>query len=73
MPYHDHEPILIRHQVGLIVYCAFMTVTFRRHGGVHAWDLTLPESYNAIYVSGRGQPRSMLTSHCLASGSMRHP
>ena len=29
-----------------------MTVTFSRHGGVHEWNLTLTESYEAIYVSG---------------------
>ena len=46
------EPYLIPHQIGFIVYCTLMTVTFDRHGGVHAWDLTLPESYEAIYVSG---------------------
>lgn len=28
-----------------------MTVTFRSHGGVHGWDLTLPELYDAICVS----------------------
>ena len=28
-----------------------MTVTFKRHGGVHQWDLTLPEVWEAIYVS----------------------
>ena len=39
------------HQIGLVIFCTLMTVTFKRHGGVHEWDLTLPESYNAIYVS----------------------
>ena len=44
--------ILIVHQIGLVVFCILMTVTFKKHGGIHEWDLTLPESYDAIYVSG---------------------
>ena len=29
-----------------------MIVTFKRHGGIHEWDLTLLETYEDIYVSG---------------------
>lgn len=28
-----------------------MTVTFKRHGGVHEWNLTEPQVWEAIYVS----------------------
>ena len=48
--FQNVEPTLIWNQIGLIIYCTLMTVTFKRDGGVHEWDLTLPESYGAIYV-----------------------
>ena len=51
-----------------------MTVTFRRHGGIQEWDLTLKESYEAIYVSA-GSPvlARAPANRSLASGSMPHP
>ena len=61
------------HQIGLVVFCTLMTVTFKRHGGIHEWDLTLPESYNAIYVSGSDLIRLLAYRSYLSSGSMLHP
>lgn len=34
-----------------ITYCALMTTVMDRHGGMHQWDLTLPQVHEAIYVS----------------------
>lgn len=35
--------------MGLVIYCALMTATHKRHGGVHGWDLTKPQANEAIY------------------------
>ena len=63
--------VLIRYQIGLVIYCTLMTVTFKRHGGIHEWDLTLPESYNAIYVSDSDPFRLLAYELYLSSGSMQ--
>ena len=55
--------VLTVYQIGLVVFCTLMSITFKRHGGVHGWDLTLPESYEAIYVSGSDLLR--LLAYCL--------
>ena len=36
-----------------ITFCALMTTVMNRHGGVHEWDLTVPQVHEAIYVSVR--------------------
>ena len=39
------------HKIGLVVLIAITATTIHKHGGVHEWDLTLPEVHQAIYVS----------------------
>ena len=56
------------------MYCALMTVTFKHHGGVHEWDLTLPEVWDAIYVSRfHTQSTSLMPNKFLISGSTQLP
>ena len=40
-----------------------MTTIMHKHGGIHEWDLTLPEVHEAIYASLKhpGELRSLLT------------
>ena len=42
---------LVFHKIGLVVLIAITATTIHKHGGVHEWDLTLPEVHQAIYVS----------------------
>ena len=43
--------ILTFSKMGLIVYCGLMTAIMVKHGGVHIWDLTIPEVRTIVYVS----------------------
>ena len=54
---------------GLVTFCALMVTIMHKHGGIHEWDLTLPEVHEAIYASLRipGKLRRPLTD--LQSGS----
>lgn len=41
-----------------------MTATMHKHGGIHEWDISLPEAREAIYVNG--------FSPCRANSLLRH-
>lgn len=42
--------ILTCDQAGLATYCALMTATDVKHGGLHEWDSTAAQVHQALYV-----------------------
>lgn len=42
--------LLTRDKAGLVTYCALMTATDVKHGGVHEWDSTAAQVHQALYV-----------------------
>ncbi len=42
--------LLIYNKAGLVTYCALMTATDVKHGGVHEWDSTAAQVHQALYV-----------------------
>lgn len=35
--------------VGFVIYCSLMTTVMSRHGGIHAWNLTVPQMRQVLY------------------------
>lgn len=42
--------LLIYDKAGLVTYCALMTATYFKHGGVHEWNLDAAQVHQALYV-----------------------
>jgi len=53
--------LLTRDKAGLVAYCALMTATDVKHGGVHEWDSTPAQVHQALYV------KSSKLAYCAAS------
>jgi hypothetical protein len=39
-------------QIGLVIFCTFMTITADKHGGVHEWNLSKTQVQKVLFVSG---------------------
>ena len=64
--------MLTAFQSGLVTYCALMTTTMHKHGGVHQWDLTLADAREAVYVRNHFTVLGQSPAKILPSGSTLH-